>query len=394
MASYTMQLREIFEHYSQDELTLNTTQIIEKGREKLFDFPYPMFDEAYRNVFETNFIKNFYMREIGFETEGLFKFRLDTWLNINMPYFNKLYESELLKFNPLESYNLKTTYQKKSDTLQNDDKTHSQSGSNDGVLNESESSIQNGTNDVTQNGTNFKTQNDDKTRSQNTDNTTTEKTQSDEKGSSEITAENETNTEINTTNKQNTKTDDTTDHFNRTLKSETPDSRLSITPNADGTGVIQYANEIQENKDTDKKKTTGEITDTGKDTNDVLSTTSTTTESETNLDVEKNIDSKTTDSENEILSSSVNDTFNNSTNDRSTNQINNQRNGTTSEKTSVNATDKVTSKINDIEDYIEEKVGSIGVKTYSEMIIEYRSSLIRIEQTIFNEMNELFMLVY
>nr|prf protein p11,lower collar [Bacillus phage phi29] len=89
MSSYTMQLRTYIEMWSQGETGLSTAEKIEKGRPKLFDFNYPIFDESYRTIFETHFIRNFYMREIGFETEGLFKFHLETWLMINMPYFNK-----------------------------------------------------------------------------------------------------------------------------------------------------------------------------------------------------------------------------------------------------------------------------------------------------------------
>jgi hypothetical protein len=43
MASYTMQLREYIEMWSQNE-TLSTRDQIEKGRTNLFDFDYPIFD--------------------------------------------------------------------------------------------------------------------------------------------------------------------------------------------------------------------------------------------------------------------------------------------------------------------------------------------------------------
>ena len=47
--------------FSQYEEDLTTAQKIEKGRTKLFDFNYPIFDENYRSVFETHFIRNFYI---------------------------------------------------------------------------------------------------------------------------------------------------------------------------------------------------------------------------------------------------------------------------------------------------------------------------------------------
>jgi hypothetical protein len=116
MASYTMELRNIIEQASQNDDTLNHRSRIEIGRSKLFDFEYPIFDPSYKGVFETNFIRNFYMREIGFETEGLFKFNLESWLLINMPYFNKMFESELMVFDPLMNSKMETTYNKTRDT--------------------------------------------------------------------------------------------------------------------------------------------------------------------------------------------------------------------------------------------------------------------------------------
>jgi hypothetical protein len=122
MASYTMQLREYIEQASQDE-TLPIREQIEKGRPRLFDFDYPIFDTSYKKVFETNFIRNFYTREIGFETEGLFKFQLENWLSINMPYFNKMFESELKTFDPLTNYKMDVTQKKTIDRDQTQEST-------------------------------------------------------------------------------------------------------------------------------------------------------------------------------------------------------------------------------------------------------------------------------
>jgi hypothetical protein len=71
MSSYTMQLREYIEQATQDIEEMSIKDRIEAGRPKLFDFSYPIFDTNYKAIFETHFIRNFYTREIGFETEGL-----------------------------------------------------------------------------------------------------------------------------------------------------------------------------------------------------------------------------------------------------------------------------------------------------------------------------------
>ena len=62
---------------------------------------YPIFDENYRATLNDKIIKHYYFREIGLETPGLFKFYLNQKLAEIMPYYNKLYKSELIEFNPL-----------------------------------------------------------------------------------------------------------------------------------------------------------------------------------------------------------------------------------------------------------------------------------------------------
>ena len=69
---------------------------------------FPIFDEEYRLGLEKKILFHYYMREIGQETEDAFIFYLNRTLNEEMPYFNKLYESELLEFDPLWTIHTKT----------------------------------------------------------------------------------------------------------------------------------------------------------------------------------------------------------------------------------------------------------------------------------------------
>src|SRR5699024_10011914 len=115
MASYTMQLRSYIERFSQFDEGLSLAEKIEIGRPKLFDFDYPIFDPSYKKTFETNFIRNFYFREIGFETEEMFKMRLETWLEINMPYWNEMFESQQIKYDPLTNTRIDTEYDRLND---------------------------------------------------------------------------------------------------------------------------------------------------------------------------------------------------------------------------------------------------------------------------------------
>ena len=104
MSKYTTEVRFICEQYSglTESVGLGgVDKVIESARRKVFDFAYPIFDEAYRSVLETKILKHFYTREIGAETVGLWKLWLNRKMNEIMPYYNKLYKSELLEFNPL-----------------------------------------------------------------------------------------------------------------------------------------------------------------------------------------------------------------------------------------------------------------------------------------------------
>ena len=82
-------------------------QIIEHARPFIFDFIYPVYDEAYRSVLETKILNHFFFREIGMETPAQFKFYLNEVLNVEMPVINRFYESAIMKFNPL--YNVDYT---------------------------------------------------------------------------------------------------------------------------------------------------------------------------------------------------------------------------------------------------------------------------------------------
>ena len=65
---------------------------------------YPIFNEDYRNTLNNKILNHYKFREIGFETAGLFKDRLNERMNMIMPYYNQLYSSAELEFNPLLNF--------------------------------------------------------------------------------------------------------------------------------------------------------------------------------------------------------------------------------------------------------------------------------------------------
>ena len=112
MSKYTTEVRYICEVLSgmgESGGYSSVNDAIAGSREQIFDFVYPIFDEEYRPVIETKILKHYYTREIGFETYGLWKLKLDTKMNEIMPYYNQMYESAKLEFDPLADTDLTKT---------------------------------------------------------------------------------------------------------------------------------------------------------------------------------------------------------------------------------------------------------------------------------------------
>lgn len=127
MSKYTTEVRFICETYAGlDESAdyMGIDEVLDKSRGKVFDFDFPIFDENYRNVLEDKILKHYYTREIGAETIGLWKLWLNTRMNEIMPYYNQLYASEVIKFNPMYDVDLTTTHQQTDN--RNDNMTESE----------------------------------------------------------------------------------------------------------------------------------------------------------------------------------------------------------------------------------------------------------------------------
>lgn len=122
MSIYTTEVRFICEMEAGLTESVGFSQIsdvIAKARGKIFNFSYPIFDESYRQNLETKILTAFYTREICCETVGLWKLRLQQKLNEIMPYYNQLYLSEKLRFDPLLSDNYKRTGHRTDSTIGN-----------------------------------------------------------------------------------------------------------------------------------------------------------------------------------------------------------------------------------------------------------------------------------
>lgn len=104
MSDYTTQLRFICESYAGKRVPTpqaEIDEIIAASRADIFNFDYPIFDPAYKETLETKILSHYYTEEIGSETVGLWKHQLKNKMREIMPFYNQLYMSEKIKFDPL-----------------------------------------------------------------------------------------------------------------------------------------------------------------------------------------------------------------------------------------------------------------------------------------------------
>lgn len=122
MSKYTTQIRYICESLAGQEQSKgfnSVDEIITTAAPLVFNFNYPIFDEQYRLPLEKKILMHYYTREIGEETVGLWKLRLNTRMCEIMPYYNRLYESELIKFDPMSDIEITTSHERQNDNSQN-----------------------------------------------------------------------------------------------------------------------------------------------------------------------------------------------------------------------------------------------------------------------------------
>lgn len=136
MAEYTIELRQILASYQEqpnhDLATFKAEDdIIAGGVDDLFNFEYPFYNNSDidRAAFEKYFCRHYYIYEIGTETVGLFKSRLQARLYDIMPTIKRYYDSERLEFDPLHDYDETRIYTTEDTGEQTNDVNSSRSDS-------------------------------------------------------------------------------------------------------------------------------------------------------------------------------------------------------------------------------------------------------------------------
>ena len=117
MSKYTTEVRFTCEQKSglSESVGANDVDIvIANSWNKVFTSKVSFFDESYRKVLCSKILKHYYLREIGCEVVGVWLLWMNERLEMIMPYYNKLYESELIKFNPMYDVDLTRAHNRKN----------------------------------------------------------------------------------------------------------------------------------------------------------------------------------------------------------------------------------------------------------------------------------------
>lgn len=405
--------------------------ILQEAAPKIFNFDFPIFDETYRLPLEIKILRYYYTREICEETVGLWKLRLQNKLNLIMPYYNQLYESELIKFNPLYDVDLTTDHERKNKTDETTETTGSETGNSTTNYNETQTidtdttdnTIKMGTEDTSTHTVIDTDTTDTETKSfteKTTNNdgitTNTDVHFLDSEGITTVIDTDTTNSNTNTPNTTVTSSGTSTNtgtsnNASWDLYSDTPQGGVvGLTEAWDSVAGNAYLTnarrKIDEGSTSDNGSTSGTTTTTGT-ISDNGSGTIDTTERKTRADESSTITSKTETiarEENVTHTENISDTGTVDTDETGT--INVEKSDTvsnagtldtTNEKTGKTVTDTTkdfinngTSNITGLENYIQHVLGKSPGKSYSAMLNEFRDTFLNIDRMIINDLGNLF----
>lgn len=161
MSKYTTQVRFICESKSGLEVSGGSgdvDNIIAGSWNKIFTSKAPFFDEAYRSVLCSKILKHYYMREICCETVGIWTLWMNTRLEEIMPYYNQLYESAKIEFNPMHDVDLTRKHERNVDGTKEENGTRTETSDGKRTL------TGNRDTDTTGNGTRNNTSGSDETK--------------------------------------------------------------------------------------------------------------------------------------------------------------------------------------------------------------------------------------
>lgn len=409
MANYTMRLEQVltctiidnldnledkypdtdFETLTNPMMYSGVDENVRYGREGIFDFDYPIFDEAYREALETKFLTQNYMREIGAETIGQWKLMLRNRLNMVMPYYNQLYESERVKYNPLMNHEHYET----NDATKRQDDTHDFTGNVQGSLDSSTSGTSHM--DTTENGSYNKDGAHSDDGSASGKRTTTGTFSLDGSGSDNTTR----NLTGGGTSKgeSNGKKDVETDENTTTSNSQSGSSSdyYNDTPQ----GGVENLNDLSYLTRAEKHSNSSSGSGTSKTTGTQSETTSASESGETTKQEDETVKRDTTEKRAEDTSGTedtedtthTEGTWDEKGTDTRTTVQDGRTTGKRDDRTTQDTINKDVGHLDSTENYIRHFAGKSGTETYQEMLMKWRNSFLNIDQMVMKELDCLFM---
>ena len=395
MSNFTTQVRYLCESFGGTARGVREIdKQIHQANKTIFDFDYPIFNETYRTVLQDKIIRHYYMREIGCETFGMWQLMLCDKLNEIMPYYNQLYNSQLLEIEPLIN-NMST-----SSTSETNTADHTFTGNNKLSINgtdttnvsESHNSREEDTGNSQSTQTNTGTVKNDNMVTEN--NTRTPNLSVVNSGTSST----ETHNEGDTVNEQLVDTRNTSANTDWNIQSDTPQGGLenitggnsAVSDNNIGVpqGNKLYASQITES--TSKSVNTGNsgktksINSNDGTNNTVNSNSSTTTGTETTLRTDETHGTNTTNMTLANTGNTSSERVSNGKSQNDTTALHNRSDTTVTNNKDEQSASRQSDTVNK---------GLTGI-SQSELLKQWRDTFINIDQMVIEELQCLFMGLY
>lgn len=353
--------------------TIELGKLIESGYPLSFG-NYPIFDEEYRQTLEGKIIDHYYFNEIGAETADRFSFYLRRKMREIMPYYNQLYQTTLLDFDPLVTDYYENGYKEILGITRNlyADLGSRRDNSGREAMSEKELKSHTGNADSTLTAVGKET------TGQTTKETELETIQSNQTTTNDLTAQ----TDTTNSGTGNTTTWGLKDNVFSDVPQGKIDFKMIVQPDGettitgDGYATTTNIDKTRENSKTSTEETSSSTTkNTGTVDVDGNSTRNNTKDGTLDKTVD---DTKTTTGKN---TQSLNED----------NTVDSERTNERNEKFKQNRKEK--EKENTERDKKEYTKGRKGVSP-SKLLEEYRQQILNIDMQIIDDLEELFMLVY
>lgn len=409
MSKYTTEVRFICEqYYGLDESKGydDVDTIITNAANRIFE-NFPIFDEAYRLPLEKKILRHYYTREICAETVGLWKLWLNNRMNEIMPYYNMLYSSALLEFDPMHDIDYTVNHTGNDSSNEGLEVTSEESGNvsytKDTKTTTDDDATKTYNTQVANNETNTRTLN-----TKDTEGGTTERvynTTESETGDITRTDNLTRNLTGNSTLNRDTESNSTTDTTDNTDTSGTTWEYFNDTPQGgvDRIDVTGLSNYLTSAKKTTNTSETDETIHSVNATTGSEDATSTNTEAETNTgtvkedrDLDRTHTGSVTDEIDKTLDRTGTITDSKTGTSATTGTVGDNRDvstvehGTNVGETEKSSTSNSSKAITSTNAYVERITGKRNSLSYSELLIKFRQTFLNIDAMIIDELQDLF----